>query len=127
MKAILDKLIIEAKAVAQKAYAPYSEFRVGAAVMTASGEIFTGCNVENASYSLTLCAERTAIFKAVSEGHREFVAIGIYVDSDKIFPPCGACRQVLAEFNSQIDIAYANHTDVVYTSLDVLLPGAFKL
>ena len=82
----------------KRAYAPYSDFRVGAALLTPSGKIFTGCNIENSSYSLTVCAERTAIFKAISEGHRRFTAIAIATERGEFIPPCGACRQIISEF-----------------------------
>ncbi len=127
MKDILDNLLDRAKEASVQAYAPYSGYKVGAAVMTSEGKVFSGCNIENASYSMTLCAERTAIFKAVSEGHREFKAIAIYVDSELEFPPCGACRQVMAEFNPQMEVVYANRTNKEYTNLGALLPGAFHL
>lgn len=127
MKETLDNLLNYAIQAAKQAYSPYSGYKVGSAVLTSDGHIFSGCNIENASYSLTLCAERVAIFKAISEGFKEFSAIAIYVDSDTIFPPCGACRQVLAEFNPKIEIIYANRTQKTYTDLSILLPGAFSL
>ncbi|MFO8144198.1 MAG: cytidine deaminase [Candidatus Syntrophosphaera sp.] len=120
-------LMEQAKAAADKAYAPYSGFRVGAALLCADGTVFAACNVENASYSLSSCAERNAIFQAVCAGHRDFTAIAIYVDSDKIFPPCGACRQVMAEFNPQIKIMYANRSQAITSDLAKLLPEAFTL
>src|ERR1700690_1678167 len=82
----------------ENAHAPFSNFRVGAAVRATSGRIFTGCNVENASYGLTCCAERVAIFKAISEGERGFDAIAVVTDTDSLTPPCGACRQIIWEF-----------------------------
>lgn len=85
-----------------RAHAPFSRFKVGAALLTRSGEIVTGCNIENASYGLTLCAERTAVFKAVSEGIRDFTAIAVVCDSTRLVPPCGACRQILWEFCGDI-------------------------
>src|SRR5436309_14978950 len=91
-------LVAAARKAMTRAYAPYSKFRVGAALLTSSGRIFTGCNIECSSYSLTLCAERTAIFKALSEGHRRFTAIAIATKTGEFIPPCGACRQVMAEF-----------------------------
>lgn len=97
----MDKaeLLNQADAVAQRAYAPYSHFRVGAALLCADGSVVTGCNVENRSFGLTICAERNAIAKALSLGKREFVAIAVSCpDSDVPVPPCGACRQVLSEF-----------------------------
>lgn len=126
-KETLDKLLTIAKEASTRAYSPYSGFKVGSALITSDGSIYSGSNVENASYSLTICAERTAIFKAVTDNKRDIVAIAIYVDSDAAFPPCGACRQVMAEFNPQIPIVYANNTDIVYTDLRTLLPGAFCL
>ena len=95
------ELIEAAKDVRKNAYAPYSHFHVGAALKAASGKIYTGCNVENSSYGMTMCAERSAIFKAVSEGERKFEALVIAADESsdgELCPPCGACRQVLAEF-----------------------------
>ena len=123
----LNTLLEVAREAAKQAYAPYSGFRVGSAVRCKDGTIFSGCNVENASYSLSICAERAAIFKAVSEGKRDFTAIAIYVDSDKIFPPCGACRQVIHEFGSEISVIYANHDETFETTIAELLPGAFSL
>jgi cytidine deaminase len=86
----------------RKAHAPYSKFKVGAALLLSSGEIVTGCNIENASYGLTLCAERTAVFKAVSEGFRDFEAIAVVAESDRPTAPCGPCRQILWEFCGDI-------------------------
>ena len=93
-----EKLVALAKEAMKNAYAPYSKFQVGAALLAKDGRVFTGCNVENASYGATNCAERTAIFKAVSEGYREFDAIAIVASSGDFASPCGICRQVLAEF-----------------------------
>jgi cytidine deaminase len=98
------KLVAQASAARDKAYAPYSQFRVGAALLTESGDIFTGCNVENASYGLTNCAERTAVYKAVSEGHTKFQAIAVVTDLKQYASPCGACRQVLVEFGPDIQV-----------------------
>ncbi len=106
---ISDKeLVLSAIKAKEKAYAPYSGFRVGACLLTKSGRIYTGCNVENASYSLTICAERVAVFKAVSDGERDFKSIAIAFDSEKFIYPCGACRQVLAEFSPNIKIILVN-------------------
>lgn len=109
------------------AYAPYSGFRVGAALLTADGKVYTGCNVENASYSLGCCAERTAVFKAVSEGEREFSAIAIAGgkdSADEVCYPCGACRQVMTEFcGSDFKIVLADRT----FTLSELMPYAFTL
>ncbi|HPI26419.1 MAG TPA: cytidine deaminase [Candidatus Cloacimonadota bacterium] len=123
----LSELLLLARQAAEEAYAPYSGYKVGAALICADGSIYTGCNVENASFSLTICAERNAVFKAVSEGKRDFAAIAIYVDSDKSFPPCGACRQVISEFAPRIPVIYANRDETVESTLDLLLPGAFRL
>jgi cytidine deaminase len=95
-------LVDLARDVRASAYAPYSKFKVGAALLAASGEIVTGCNIENASYGLTMCAERVAVFKAVSEGFRDFEAIAVVADSHRPTAPCGACRQILWEFCGDI-------------------------
>ena len=124
MKEILIK---KAKEASQKAYAPYSGFKVGAALLTKSGKIFTGCNVENASYGLSNCAERTAIFKAVSEGEKEFSEILIYVDNEKMFYPCGACRQVMSEFSDNLKITIVSNSQIVETNIKELLPLNFRL
>ena len=120
-------LIAQAKAAAEMAYAPYSKFKVGAALLTKSGKVYTGCNVENASYSMTICAERNAAFQAVADGNKEFTAIAIYVDSEHLFPPCGACRQVLAEFADDMIIYISNRKETTETNLSSLLPGKFSL
>lgn len=122
-------LIARAVEVKQSAYAPYSHFRVGTALLTKSGKIFTGCNVENVSYSATNCAERTAVYKAISEGEREFTAIAINGDNNDYLPPCGVCRQVLAEFCDMetFEVILANsEEDYRIVTLDKLLPGAFS-
>ena len=121
------KLIDFAKKAAENAYAPYSKFKVGAALLTKDGKIFTGCNVENASYGLTMCAERVAIFKAVSEGYREFEAIAIYAEGNMPYP-CGACRQVIAEFVDKKFLFIISNGDKVETyTLRDLLPFTFSL
>lgn len=97
------ELLLEAHRAKEQSYSPYSKFRVGAAVLTKSGKIYTGCNVENASYGATNCAERTAIFKAVSEGDREIVAVAIVGSNNEFTYPCGICRQVISEFMSEGD------------------------
>lgn len=116
-----------AKEASRNAYAPFSGFKVGAALLTKSGRIFTGCNVENSSYGLSNCAERTAVFKAVSEGETEFSEIVIYADSDEIFSPCGACRQVLSEFSSDLKITILSNKEIIETSINELLPLKFTL
>lgn len=103
-----DALIAAARNARENAHAPYSNFRVGAAVRAKSGQIFTGCNVENSTYGLTLCAERVAIFKAMSEGERGFNAVAVVTDTDSLTPPCGACRQILWEFCGDAEVVLAN-------------------
>ena len=120
-RAALTALAKDAK---RSAYAIYSKFRVGAALLTQGGEIFQGCNVENASYGLTICAERNAVFQAVARGKRKFRSIAIASDDKGFLTPCGACRQVLAEFAPHLEIVLTNsvgHSKV--TSLDKLFPG----
>ena len=104
----LDALMDAARAVREHAHADYSGFKVGAALETADGTIVTGCNIENATYGLTLCAERVAMFKALSEGHREFRRIVVVAPPDAPTPPCGACRQVLWEFAGDLEVILAN-------------------
>ena len=122
------QLIQKAKQAMQQAYAPYSHFRVGAAVMTKQGKVFTGCNVENASYGASCCAERTAIFKAVSEGERELAKIAEVSESGKLTPPCGICRQVLLEFmpEGSVILEQGEGGIKIYTVKE-LLPVGFVL
>ena len=103
-----DLLVEAAKQARENAHAPYSNFRVGAALRSTSGRIFAGCNVENATYGLTMCAERVAIFKALSEGERGFSAIAVVTDTEVLTPPCGACRQLIWEFCGDIPVSMAN-------------------
>ena len=103
-----DHLIVIAKQSRENAHAPYSNFRVGAALRAVSGRVFGGCNVENATYGLTVCAERTAILKAISEGERGFDAISVVTDTDTLTPPCGACRQLIWEFCGDVPVILAN-------------------
>jgi len=103
-KKMLDQLVEAAKKARLHAYSPYSEVKIGAAVLTAGGEIFSGANVENASYGLSCCAERTAIFKAVSEGKGDIVALAVVGASEDFTKPCGACRQVMVEFNPKMKV-----------------------
>ncbi|QCX32402.1 cytidine deaminase [Caloramator sp. E03] len=120
----LIKLANEAK---EKAYAPYSKFKVGAAILTKEGKVFTGCNIENASFGSTNCAERTALFKAVSEGYRNFSKIAIVADSEDFTYPCGICRQVIAEFGTDIEVIVANKKlEYKVHQLYDLLPYAFS-
>lgn len=123
-----EKLISEAKRARGNAYARFSNFKVGAALLAADDQIIIGCNVENSSYGLTNCAERTAVFKAVSDGIREFKAIAVYSDSRSPARPCGACLQVLYEFGPQMEIACAGIDGRMdkFTLLE-LLPHGFKL
>ena len=117
-------MIAKAMEAREKAHAPYSHFAVGAALLARSGRIYTGCNVENASYGLSICAERTAVFKAVSEGERDFEAIAVV--TEKGVTPCGACRQVLMEFGEDIQVIVANGAgEYRVFGLRELLPEAF--
>jgi cytidine deaminase len=112
--------------VSRNAYSPYSGFRVGAAVLTENGEIFTGCNVENASYGLTICAERSAIFRAVSEGHRRIRALVVFTATAKPTTPCGACRQVISEFSENAEIeCFCDGEERIRATSSSLLPSAF--
>jgi cytidine deaminase len=123
-----EKLIKAAAAARERAYAPYSKFRVGAAILTRDGRCYTGCNIENASYSLTCCAERVALFKAVSGGERNFEAIAITAGTEEYCTPCGACRQALAEFGGDIKVFMANKQgDYLVRTVAELLPAAFKI
>lgn len=122
-----SNLIQKALAARELAYAPYSGFLVGAALMTKDGTVFTGCNVENTSYGLCICAERTAICKAVSEGHQLFKAIA--VAATPFATPCGACRQFIVEFGKQIEVIAVDANDPVTTKswrIDELIPENFK-
>ncbi len=121
-----EKLIEAAKKARKNSYSPYSKFKVGAAVLTKSGKIYGGCNVENASYGLTNCAERTAIFKAVSEGEREFAALAIIADTKRPIPPCGACRQVIEEFKINTIIMSNLAGDIKTATLEEILPFSFS-
>ncbi len=125
---IMDYKTLSHKAVEAKANAlpPYSHFHVGAALLTEDGKIYSGCNVENSSYSLTICAERTAIFKAISEGERKFKAIAIASDSPDYITPCGACRQIIYDHCGEIDIICTNaNGDYKVFKTSQLLPYAF--
>ncbi|PEP14347.1 cytidine deaminase [Bacillus wiedmannii] len=123
------KYIEEANKMLAKAYIPYSKFPVGAALVTKEGKIYTGCNIENASYGLCNCAERTAIFKAVSEGERDFSYLVITGETDGPISPCGACRQVIAEFcESKMPVLLTNvKGDEKEVTVEQLLPGAFSI
>jgi cytidine deaminase len=106
-----QELAKAAQKAKRNAFSPFSKFKVGAALLTADGTVITGCNIENATYGLTICAERVAMFKALSEGHRAFTRMAIVADTQAPAPPCGACRQVLWEFGGNIEIVLANLTD----------------
>ena len=116
-------LLDAARLAREQAYAPYSRFAVGAALRTKSGRIFTGCNVENLSFGLTICAERSAVFSAVAGGERDFTALAVVADSRQPVTPCGACRQVLAEFAPALPVCSANLQGAVFeSSIAELLP-----
>jgi cytidine deaminase len=120
------ELIEKAEEARLKAYAPYSNFKVGAALLTKSGRVYTGANVENSTFGLTVCAERVAVFKAVNRGDKDFVKIAVVAGSNPPVTPCGACRQVLSEFARDLKIVCANlQGKVERYSLKELLPGAF--
>lgn len=122
------ELVALARRAMLKAYAPYSKYRVGAALLAGDVRVFLGCNVENASYGLSLCAERNAVAQAVAAGCRSFSAIAIAADSQRRASPCGACRQVLAEFNPRMRVIMAGRSGPSESAtLDRLLPGHFKV
>lgn len=122
-----QQLIEEATKGREFAYVPYSKFKVGAALLTKDGQVFHGCNIENSGYSMTNCAERTAVFSAISKGIKEFVALAVIADTNGPVSPCGACRQVLSEFCSPEMPIYLTNLkgDVQETTVAQLLPGAF--
>ncbi|MBO2519572.1 MULTISPECIES: cytidine deaminase [Limnochorda] len=121
-----EALLAAARLARERAYAPYSRFPVGAAVRAADGRIFQGCNIENASYGLTICAERVAVFQAVAAGVRQLVAVAVVGPGDEPCRPCGACRQVLREFGLEMRVIMAGEDGPVeVTTLDELLPRSF--
>ncbi|MDR3565191.1 MAG: cytidine deaminase [Negativicutes bacterium] len=120
-----EELIQAARAARANAYAPYSHFAVGAAVLAASGRVYSGCNVENASYGMTNCAERTAIFTAIAEGERHLTTLAVIADTPCPATPCGACRQVMAEFKIDQVIMCNTKGEQQVVSMAKLLPGAF--
>ena len=122
----IQKLINRAIVARDKTYSPYSHFGVGAALLCEDGTIYEGCNIENASYGLTNCAERTAIFKAVSEGQTKFKALAVVADTEGPCAPCGACRQVMGEFNIPIIIMGNLKGDIEVVSTEALLPFSFS-
>ena len=131
-KSTQARLLRAARAASTKAYAPFSKFKVGAAVLTANGRIFAGCNIENSSYGLTICAERVAIFKAVSAGQRDIRAVAVFAESPQspipgLTPPCGACLQVINEFSENAEIVLSNGRSTETYRLKDLLPLGFRL
>jgi cytidine deaminase len=121
-----DTLVASARAARQHAVADFSGFKVGAAVETSDGTIVSGCNIENATYGLTICAERVAIFKALSEGHRKFTRIAVVAETESPTPPCGACRQIIWEFCGDIEVTMANLVAITATlQMKDLLPLPF--
>lgn len=123
-----EQLIEDAKRGRERAYVPYSRFKVGAALLGSSGKVYLGCNIENAAYSMCNCAERTALFKAYSEGESEFAALAVVADTARPVPPCGACRQVISELCSPDMIVVMTNLngDVQRITVRDLLPGAFS-
>ena len=126
MKITDESLIEAAMRVRENAYAPFSDFRVGSALETDDGEVITGCNVESASYGLTVCAERVAIWKAISQGKRKIKHIAVVADTEELTPPCGVCRQIIWEFGGDIPVILANLNGKTETvQMKELLPRAF--
>jgi len=124
----INQLIEEAKKAREFAYVPYSKYKVGAALLTKDGKVYRGCNIENAAYSMCNCAERTALFKAYSEGDVDYVAIAVVADAPRPVPPCGACRQVISELCSpEMKVILTNlKGSVQEITVKELLPGAFS-
>lgn len=124
----IDELIDAARLAREFAVAPFSGFQVGAAILTDGGGVFTGCNIENASYGLTVCAERVAIWKALSEGAHSFTHLVVVTDTDEVTPPCGACRQIIWEYAGEVDVTMANMTHKRETvNMKELFPRAFDV
>lgn len=121
----MDELVVAAAAARDRAYAPYSRFAVGAAVRGASGRVYGGCNIENASYGLTMCAERVAVFAAVAAGEQRLDALAVVADTPQPASPCGACRQVMAEFGINLVTMCNTKGDRLTVTLAELLPYAF--
>lgn len=129
MEIDFKNLMDNAKDASQKSYSPFSRFAVGAAVMCTSGKIYSGCNIENSSFGLTICAERCAIFKAISEGEREILAVAIYSPNSDSCYPCGACRQVMFEFqgDEEISVVTENFGELEIKKLSYFLPCGFRI
>lgn len=126
MKHTDTQLIDIATEVREMAYAPYSNFKVGAAVESESGDVYTGCNIESASYGLTVCAERVAIWKGISRGEKRFGRIAVVVDTEELTPPCGVCRQIIWEFCGDVPVILSNlHGKTETVMMSELLPRAF--
>jgi cytidine deaminase len=124
--ATIEQLVLAARSARERAYAPFSKFKVGAAVEDEDGQVYTGCNVENATYGLTMCAERVAVFKAISEGASKLVRVAVVADTEKLTPPCGACRQILWEFCGDAELVLANLTGATERlRMSQLLPRPF--
>jgi len=125
---VKNKLINEAKLIRDKAYVPYSKFQVGAALQTQSGEVYSGCNIENAAYPVSCCAERVAIFKAISEGKTNFTEMAVVADTERPVPPCGSCRQVMSEFFEPTMKVHLTNLQGMVKTLQVqeLLPFSFE-
>lgn len=124
---IKKELLKKARETKEMAYVPYSKFSVGAALLTKQGKIYTGCNIENASYGATVCAERIAVFKAISEGERSFIALAVVSDHTDFTFPCGICRQVIQEFAQDIEIIFQNREGHILTlTIKDLLPYPFR-
>lgn len=124
----LEEMIEQAKRVSEKAYAPYSRFYVGAALLSSSGEIYVGCNIENRSYGATVCAERNAMAHAVVAGDTSIIACVVFVDTEDAVTPCGMCRQVLAEFNPTMDVVWAGRQGAIgYANMSSLAPGLMSM
>lgn len=127
LTAVQRKLLKAAIKVRRKAYAPYSKFRVGAALEASDGKVYTGCNVENAAYTATCCAEKVALVKAISEGRKKFKRLVVVGDNEKICPPCGICRQSYAEFVKDMEIIMSNSLgQTIVSRLKELLPSPFR-
>jgi cytidine deaminase len=121
-----NELVTAARKIRDNAHAPFSDFKVGAAIETDDGEIVTGCNIESASFGLTVCAERVAVWKAISEGKRKIKAVAVVADTEDLTPPCGVCRQIIWEFGGDIPVTLANlHGSVETIQMKDLLPRAF--